>query len=116
MIFKGPSPDGYRKMMWSLSHAAEKAAEEGNAKVLATATRALNGITRAAAVDKQLEDLATLHSKIKQLQQTIEALNATKADQRHQQAARIDDADNASATAVDGEWSRGSGIGSPPIH
>lgn len=71
-----PSVDGYRDMIWTLSHAAQAHAASGDSAALSACTRALNGIARAAAIDRQLADVVALRARITELEAVLTSMGA----------------------------------------
>ncbi len=91
------SVERYREMIWALVAEVNRGPDYdrftdpklafGDYK---TRLDLLNAISKAAVADRQLEDLAAIHSKLRQAEDTIAEMMRASADERHHRAARVE--------------------------
>lgn len=91
------SVERYREMIWRLVEEVHKGPDYdrfSDPKMAfgdyRTRLDLLNAISKAAGADKQLEDLAAIHRKLRQAEDTIAEMMKATADERHHRAARVE--------------------------
>jgi hypothetical protein len=91
------SVERYREMIWTLVTEANKGPDYerfADPKLAfgdyRTRLDLLNAISKAAVADKQLEDLAAIHRKLREAEETIAEMLRATADERHHRAARVE--------------------------